>query len=328
MIKLPVKGISLFVAFVFLVFARTAFCEGNVLTQESTTPRAAAEIPNAAPSAVRASPNIGKAACTLQDGKHMAIEYSGLGRATEPWVHGVHEAGNFDTTADLFLGGQDVPAGSYELYILPGQIHWTLIFSRKIDRQPISYPGPENDVARVHLLVSKLEEPAGNYSVELLPYKDDYAGLSGCRWRFQRGQTRASMIVLEKHPEYALQVPPELEKLRMLADWTWWETVLAHDPSACGGLPCLQKNTTLEYRLDFTVEDVSAPDEEIFRIRKRIHRFLLSNGWAPKSLQGSGDVRTVGYQKGPNNISVHLGCGSRLFLSGCDEIQMKLFTLN
>jgi len=287
-------------------------------------------------SAVAASPSspnaMDTAICTLQDGEKISIEYSRVARSDKLWVTGIHDVGEFETTADLFIGGKDVPAGRYTLYVNPGRIHWTVIFSKRIGNHPMVYPGSHEDLARVHFLVANLEEPAKDYSIALLPYTATQMGMNNrCRWRFEWMQTRASIVFLEKLPEYTVQIPPQLEKLKMLADWTLWKTEAAFGPSRCGEDPCPYTRTTFDYVSDFTSDDVKSPTNELFRIRKRIHDFLLRDGWEPQFLGNlndmTKDLRDISYGKGHSNLSLIFVCSGHWEFSGysgCDEVQVNL----
>jgi hypothetical protein len=46
-----------------------------------------------------------------------------------PWRAGANENTTFETTSDLIVEGQRLPAGKYGLHMIPSQTTWTIIFS-------------------------------------------------------------------------------------------------------------------------------------------------------------------------------------------------------
>jgi hypothetical protein len=308
-------------------------CGVPVVTPEGQEQVSKGPISTQAPTS--SSPNaIDTAVCTLRDGNKISIEYSRVGKTDNSWVKGVHDTGEFQTTTDLFIGGKDVPAGHYTIYVIPGRIHWTVIFSKRIGNHPMVYPGSGEDLARVHLLVANLaslEEPPKDFSIALVPYGTQMGMNNGCRWRFEWMQTRASIVFLEKLPEYSVQIPPELEKLKSLTDWTLWKTEGAFGPSRCGEDPCPYKRITFDYVSDFTTDDVNSPTNEHFRIRRRVHDFLMRDGWVPQFRGNLDDItidlRGISYAKGQSNVSLILICSGHWDFggyAGCDELQMSL----
>jgi hypothetical protein len=45
------------------------------------------------------------------------------------WRTGANEATVFETSADLMINGQKLPAGKYALFTIPGETEWTFIFN-------------------------------------------------------------------------------------------------------------------------------------------------------------------------------------------------------
>ncbi len=82
------------------------------------------------------------AECKFSDGQTVKIDYSsprmksrkifgGLVPYGQIWRTGANEATTFVTSADLTIGGQSVPAGSYALFTIPEADKWTLVISKK-----------------------------------------------------------------------------------------------------------------------------------------------------------------------------------------------------
>jgi hypothetical protein len=144
-----------------------------------------------------------KAECTLSDGKTITVNYSsprmrgrkiygGLVPFGQIWRAGANAATTFVTTADLSVGGKDVPAGSYTIFTVPEENKWTLVISKKTGEWGLAYPGPSDDLARIDMKVSKLDAPLENFTIAF-----DKAG-NGCTLRMDWEGTRASVEIAKK----------------------------------------------------------------------------------------------------------------------------------
>jgi hypothetical protein len=143
------------------------------------------------------------ASCALPDGKTLTVDYSSpraKGRKVygelvpfgKVWRAGANEATTFVTTTDLKVGGKDVPAGSYTIFVIPEQDKWTLIISKKTGEWGLAYAGPGEDLARIDMKVSKLPSSVENFTIGF----DKDGG--GCTLRMDWETTRASVEVAKK----------------------------------------------------------------------------------------------------------------------------------
>ena len=139
-----------------------------------------------------------QATFSFANGKTITVDYSSprvKGRKIfgehEPygkvWRAGANEATTFVTTADLKVGGKDVPAGSYTIFAIPNPDKWTLIISKKTGEWGTAYPGPDNDLARVDMKASKLPELVENFLIAFDKTP------TGCTLRLDWETTRASV---------------------------------------------------------------------------------------------------------------------------------------
>lgn len=144
-----------------------------------------------------------KAQCTLAGGKTITVDYSsprmrgrkiygGLVPLGEVWRAGANAATTFDTTANLMVGGKEIPAGNYTIFALPTADHWTLIISKKTGEWGIPYPGSDYDFARIDMQVSKLPSPVEDFTIAF----DKSAG--GCTMRLDWETTRAAISIAEQ----------------------------------------------------------------------------------------------------------------------------------
>jgi hypothetical protein len=144
-----------------------------------------------------------KASCALAGGKSITVDYSSprmKGRKIfgelvpfgKVWRAGANEATTFVTDTDLTVGGKAVPAGSYTIFTVPEADKWTLVISKKTGEWGTAYPGPDNDLARVDMKVSKLAAPAENFTIAF------DKGAAGCTLRMEWENTRASVDIATK----------------------------------------------------------------------------------------------------------------------------------
>ena len=66
------------------------------------------------------------------------------------WNPGADEATAIDITRDVLIDGQELPAGRYSIWAIPGENEWTWIFSRAHDVFHIPYPKGQ-DALRIKL---------------------------------------------------------------------------------------------------------------------------------------------------------------------------------
>ncbi|HUM05430.1 MAG TPA: DUF2911 domain-containing protein [Terriglobales bacterium] len=118
--------------------------------------------------------------------------FGGLVPFGQIWRTGANEATTFVTTADVSVGGQSVPAGSYTLFTIPEDAKWTLVISKKTGEWGTDYPGESNDLVRVPMSVSKTAAPVENFTIGF-----DQAG-GKCALHMDWENTRASVDVVKK----------------------------------------------------------------------------------------------------------------------------------
>ena len=141
-----------------------------------------------------------KAECKLSGGKSVTIDYSsprakgrkimgGLVPYGQVWRAGANEATAMTVSSDITVGGTAVPAGKYTLFTVPGEDKWSLVISKKTGEWGTAYPGPDNDLARIDMKVSKTSAPVENFTIAF----DEKGG--GCTLRMEWENTRASVDV-------------------------------------------------------------------------------------------------------------------------------------
>ena len=87
----------------------------------------------------------------------------------ELWRFGANEATEISVTGDVKVGGQTLPAGTYSVFVTPGEKEWTFHFNSALGLNGTSARNPEtgnfemaykaeNDVATVKAAVGHLGE--------------------------------------------------------------------------------------------------------------------------------------------------------------------------
>jgi Protein of unknown function (DUF2911) len=140
-----------------------------------------------------------KAECKI-DGKTVTVDYSSpraKGRKIfgslvpygQVWRAGANEATALATSGDINIGGKTVPAGKYTIFAIPAEDKWTLVISKKTGEWGTAYPGPDNDLARIDMKVSKTSAPVENFTIAF-----DQKG-STCTLRMEWENTNASVDI-------------------------------------------------------------------------------------------------------------------------------------
>ncbi len=160
-------------------------------------------VASAIPSEAQVASPPAKAACKFADGKTISVNYSSprmRGRKIyrrlvpfgEVWRAGRTMRRPSSRTWIVVVGGKNVPAGKYTIFILPTPTKWTLIISKQTGEFGIPYPGEQYDFARMEMKVSKLPSPLENFTISFDP-----AGTT-CTMKLDWETTRASIDMAEK----------------------------------------------------------------------------------------------------------------------------------
>ncbi|HZQ96731.1 MAG TPA: DUF2911 domain-containing protein [Candidatus Sulfotelmatobacter sp.] len=143
------------------------------------------------------------ATCDLGSGKTVKTDYSSprmKGRKIygdlvpygKVWRTGANEATTFVPSADVTVGGKNVPAGKYTIFTIPNADKWTLIINKKTGEWGIPYKYESDELARVDMKVSKLPSPVENFKISY-----EKSG-NGCTMNIDWETTRASVDIAAK----------------------------------------------------------------------------------------------------------------------------------
>ena len=143
------------------------------------------------------------ATCDLGGGKTIKTDYSsprlkgrkmvgGQDPYGQVWRNGANAATTFVTSSDIVVGGKNVPAGSYTLFVLPTADKWTLIINKKTGEWGIPYKYESDELARIDMKMSKPPSPVENFTIA-------YDKTStGCTLREEWDTTRATVDISAK----------------------------------------------------------------------------------------------------------------------------------
>lgn len=98
----------------------------------------------------------------------------------EVWRTGANEATTFETSKDVMIGQQQLPAGKYTLWSIPNEREWEVIFNDRMYTWGVDFEGksqrkPEFDKVNVKVPVQSLDETQELFTIEI---NDDSTGVN------------------------------------------------------------------------------------------------------------------------------------------------------
>jgi len=99
--------------------------------------------------------------------------FGGLVPFGEVWRTGANEATVFNTTSDLKVGSNTLPAGKYTLWTIPAEDSWTVIFNKKDYLWGIGDKGkasrdPQFDALEIKVPVEKLDKVVEQFEIQVI----------------------------------------------------------------------------------------------------------------------------------------------------------------
>ncbi|MBX2947483.1 MAG: DUF2911 domain-containing protein [Cyclobacteriaceae bacterium] len=86
------------------------------------------------------------------------IIWGGLVPYNEVWVTGAHRATSFEIDKNFIIGNQNIPAGKYAIFTIPGTETWTFILNKNWDQHLADDYNASGDLLRINVTPEKLEE--------------------------------------------------------------------------------------------------------------------------------------------------------------------------
>lgn len=85
----------------------------------------------------------------------------------EVWRTGANAATTFTVDKKVKIEGRDLPAGKYELFTIPGESEWVIIFQKYSNQWGAFSYKPENDVLRVKVKSSRTESFVETFTIAI-----------------------------------------------------------------------------------------------------------------------------------------------------------------
>jgi hypothetical protein len=84
--------------------------------------------------------------------------WGGLVAYDQVWVTGAHMATTLETDKALIIGGQQISAGKYALFTIPGREEWTVIINKNYKQHLADNYDQKDDLVRVQVKPTTLEQ--------------------------------------------------------------------------------------------------------------------------------------------------------------------------
>lgn len=97
------------------------------------------------------------------------------------WRTGANAATQFHTSADLAMGGQTIPAGTYTLWTIPSPSRWKLIINKQTGQWGTQYD-PEQDLVRLDLEGQSCVSVVEQLTIAIEPKAGGDGGLLAIAW--------------------------------------------------------------------------------------------------------------------------------------------------
>lgn len=137
--------------------------------------------------------------------------FGGLVPYGEVWRTGANAATKVTFSTDVKFGGKPVPAGSYELFTIPGADEWTVILSKAAGQWGSYAYDPKNDLLRVTAKPTTLAEPVETLTIGLSYLRDESA-----RFTITWDRTRVAVPI---QTDVVSMLVPQIEAV-MVSDTT------------------------------------------------------------------------------------------------------------
>jgi hypothetical protein len=103
------------------------------------------------------------------------VIFGGLVPYDEVWRTGANSATTIKFSTPVKLNGVAIPAGTYELFTIPGKTEWTVIIHKDMSEWGAYKYDPKNDVARITAQPFDLPLPLENFTINFNRLHDESA---------------------------------------------------------------------------------------------------------------------------------------------------------
>ncbi|WP_017732257.1 DUF2911 domain-containing protein [Nafulsella turpanensis] len=181
---------------VIAVAVLLASCQGNEENHEQQQPAEEHQHPSAVQAGDQADEGEQKkplsphtSTMAMVGDAHIHIDYSsprvrnrivfgGLVALDEVWVSGAHNATWLETNQALKIAGNELPAGKYAFFTIPGEDQWTVIFNRNREQHGKDEYKQSEDVFRFSVKPETLQEPKEELTYQVNKLSDKEGTIS------------------------------------------------------------------------------------------------------------------------------------------------------
>lgn len=130
---------------------------------------------------------------TLDDGTYVKIHYSsprkrgreifgGLVPFGEVWRFGANEATEITITQPILFGGEEVEAGTYAVFTVPGEDEWTIILNRNLGQWGAFSYAEDADYARLTVPAERADDSYEAFTITLEENEDGSGAMMHVAW--------------------------------------------------------------------------------------------------------------------------------------------------
>ncbi len=101
--------------------------------------------------------------------------FGGIVPYGQVWRTGANGATKITFSTPVKLNGNDIPAGTYALFTIPGADEWTVIINKGVDQWGAFQYDAKSDVARFKVTPVKLDWSLETFTIEINHIRDDSA---------------------------------------------------------------------------------------------------------------------------------------------------------
>lgn len=196
-------------------YLRTAFLVSCVLAPSLLAAEAKVEFPDASQHATLTQ-RVGLTDVSVdysRPDKRGREIFGGLVPYGQVWRTGANQPTKIKFSDEVKIGGQDLAAGEYALYTIPGENDWTIILSRNTKLWGAYGYKPDADALRISVKPAALPTPVESFTIGFDDLKDDGATLA-LEWDQTRVPvefTTNTIAKVQKEIDGALQNPDGLK---------------------------------------------------------------------------------------------------------------------
>jgi hypothetical protein len=106
-------------------------------------------------------------------GREAFTESSELAPLGKIWRTGANEATEITVTKDITMAGENIPAGTYSVFSIPGAKSWTIVLNKDIGQWGAYKYDEEKDLVRFEVPVNKADQMYEPFTIRFNQVEDE-----------------------------------------------------------------------------------------------------------------------------------------------------------